>query len=60
MLPLQMLTSEIWNIIGNFFISTCKGHLCHRLAKLEHYQMIRTSSNSEIFDKKASTIFDKA
>ena len=34
--------------------------MCHRLAKFEHYRVIRTRWNFELFDKKASTIFDKA
>ena len=34
--------------------------MCHRLAKFEHYRIIRTRWKFELFDKKASTIFDKA
>ena len=34
--------------------------MCHRLAKFELYRIIRTRWNFELFDKKASTIFDKA
>ena len=50
-----MLTLEVYSLYTLF-----DKYLDHMLVKFEQNRMVRTIQNIELFDKKWSTIFDKA